>query len=185
MACLTLENGSVLTDENEINAFLAKLGVTLKKWDLNFSKTQDLLTKPSLSDEQKSTLLVSYDHYFEELKMNLGYQDRDLIVLNPQTPNLEDLTNKFIKPHTHDDDEVRFIVDGEGIFGFESDDGKVQAELLMEAGEFINVPKMTKHWFYLTSKKRIKAVRYFSNREGWTPRYLDLKVRLESQAALS
>ena len=70
------------------------------------------------------------------------------------------------------------IVDGEGVFGFTFPDGS-QAELLMERGEYINVPKDTEHWFHLTRAMRIKAVRYFSGTDGWVPVYTGADVRVE------
>ena len=44
-------------------------------------------------------------------------------------------------------------------------------------GEYINVPKDTEHWFVLTAEKRIKALRYFTTTEGWTPVYTDRPIR--------
>lgn len=93
-----------------------------------------------------------------------------MIVLHDELDGLEILAKKFDQCHTHDDDEVRYIVDGEGVFGFILPDNS-QVELLVEAGEYINVPKNTEHWFYLTKAKRIKAVRYFTDTSGWIPVY--------------
>jgi len=36
--------------------------------------------------------------------------------VNPATPNLEAMLARFDKEHTHDEDEVRFILSGRGIF---------------------------------------------------------------------
>ena len=47
----------------------------------------------------------------------------DLIVLHDAIPNLDQALAKFKPAHTHDDDEVRYIVDGEGVFGFTMPDG--------------------------------------------------------------
>jgi 1,2-dihydroxy-3-keto-5-methylthiopentene dioxygenase len=91
-------------------------------------------------------------------------------VLYPDLPQLPELCAKFDKCHTHDDVEVRYIVDGEGSFGFVRPDGS-QVELTMSAGEYINVPANSEHWFRLTSTRRIKAVRYFSGTDGWVPKY--------------
>jgi 1,2-dihydroxy-3-keto-5-methylthiopentene dioxygenase len=84
---------------------------------------------------------------------------------------------KFDKVHTHSDDEVRYIIDGEGIFGFVLPDGR-QVELTVETGDYINVPADTEHWFHLTEKRRIKAVRYFTSAEGWVANYTGTPVRI-------
>jgi 1,2-dihydroxy-3-keto-5-methylthiopentene dioxygenase len=41
---------------------------------------------------------------------------------------LNTLLSKFNRCHTHADDEVRYIIDGEGVFGFVRPDGS-QVEL--------------------------------------------------------
>jgi 1,2-dihydroxy-3-keto-5-methylthiopentene dioxygenase len=92
---------------------------------------------------------------------------------------LEGMLEKFSRPHIHTDDEVRYIVDGEGVFGFVCPDG-TQMELTIQPEEYINVPAGTEHWFYLTSQRRIKAVRYFVDTSGWTPEYTNTKIRMQA-----
>jgi 1,2-dihydroxy-3-keto-5-methylthiopentene dioxygenase len=175
MAILKLENGNTYQDNTAIAQELAVLGIELKHWPIG-EELQVLLAKPSLTDGEKETVLQGLDGYFQELKNTAGYQTRDLIVLNPDIPNLDDLLAKFSRCHTHADDEVRYIIAGEGVFGFVRPDGS-QVELTIEPEEYINVPAGTEHWFYLTSKKLIKAVRYFTTTEGWTPEYTDTEIR--------
>jgi 1,2-dihydroxy-3-keto-5-methylthiopentene dioxygenase len=175
MAILQLENGQTLTALDEIQTQLAVLDVRLNRWPTG---ELPLLQQPSLDDIQKETVLRALDHYFESLQASDGYQSRDLIVLYPDTPNLDALLAKFSRPHTHADGEVRYIVDGEGIFGFVCPDG-TQMELTIQAEEYINVPAGTEHWFYLTPQRRIKAVRYFCDMEGWVPEYTETAIRIE------
>jgi 1,2-dihydroxy-3-keto-5-methylthiopentene dioxygenase len=56
-----------------------------------------------------------------------------------------------------------------------------QVELTVKAEEYVNVPAYTEHWFYLTETRRIKAIRYFSATEGWTPEYTDTEIRIFSR----
>lgn len=178
MAILQLENGQTLTDLERIGGHLAALNIQLKRWPVG-ANALTLLAQPSLQDDEKEQVLRSLDHYFDSLE---GYQSRDLIVLNPDTPNLKGLLEKFSRPHTHADDEVRYIVDGEGVFGFVCPDGS-QMELTIQPEEYINVPAGTEHWFYLTSLSRIKAVRYFVDTLGWTPDYTKTAIRMRAVAA--
>jgi 1,2-dihydroxy-3-keto-5-methylthiopentene dioxygenase len=77
---------------------------------------------------------------------------------------------KFDKIHLHTDDEVRYILAGKGYFGFiEPDENQFLLEVA--AGDYINVPANTEHWFEMKDSKRIKAVRYFIDTKGWTPVY--------------
>jgi 1,2-dihydroxy-3-keto-5-methylthiopentene dioxygenase len=78
---------------------------------------------------------------------------------------------------------VRYIVAGEGTFGFVRPDGN-QLELTVQAEEYINVPENTEHWFYLTPSKRIKAVRYFTTTEGWVPEYTSTEIKLRPAAVV-
>lgn len=177
MARLKLQDGTVLSELDPIQGALAPISVSVRRWPTAASAA-DLLAQPTLSDEAKERVLVAHDHYFAELRDQAGYQSRDLIVLHPGVPNLDAMLAKFTPAHTHDDDEVRYIVDGEGVFGFTLPDGS-QAELLVQAGEYINVPANAEHWFHLTDRKRIKAVRYFSGTDGWVPRYTGTEIRVE------
>ncbi len=177
MAILKFENGQLATDPDAIAAALDPLGVKLLKWPVgNDPQLQALLAKEALDDTEKEQVLDGLDHYFEDLKTSAGYQSRDLIVLHPQVPNLDALLAKFKRCHTHADDEVRYIVSGEGVFGFVRPD-RSQAELTIEAEEYINVPAGTEHWFHLSDRQRVKAVRYFTTTEGWTPDYTRTKIR--------
>ena len=90
--------------------------------------------------------------------------------IGPDTPGLEAMLNKFNSEHWHDEDEVRFIVDGRGLFHIHPADRPVFA-IEVEAGDLIRVPKGTHHWFDLCVDRRIRAIRLFQDPSGWTPHY--------------
>lgn len=177
MAILKLEDGTTYTQMADIARELSPLNVQLNTWSIgNNPEIKNLLAKDALSEQEKEQVLQALDGYFEQLKASSGYQSRDLIVLHPKVPNLNTLLSKFERCHYHTDAEVRYIVAGEGIFGFVRPDGS-QVELTVQPEEFINVPENTEHWFYLTSSQRIKAVRYFTTMEGWVPEYTNQEIR--------
>lgn len=181
MAILQLEDGRTYTQLEDISKQLAALNVSLNRWTVGDNPAlKALLDKPALDETEKEQVLQGLDHYFEQLKQTAGYQSRDLIALHPDIPNLDSLLAKFQSCHTHADDEVRYIIEGEGVFGFVCPDGS-QMELTIQAEEYINVPARTEHWFHLTDTKRIKAVRYFTTTEGWVPEYTETKIRLTPQ----
>ncbi|HEY9653207.1 MAG TPA: acireductone dioxygenase [Coleofasciculaceae cyanobacterium] len=184
MAIIRLEDGTTYAELGDIERELASLNIQLNRWPVGDSaEIRSLLAKDALSDEEKEQVLQSLDNYFEELKTTSGYQDRDLIVLHPDVPNLDALLSKFYRCHYHTDDEVRYIIAGEGVFGFVRPDG-TQVELTVQPEEFINVPANTEHWFYLTPSKRVKAVRYFTTTEGWTPEYTDTDINFRTAAVV-
>lgn len=173
MAILRLEDGTTYTELTAIARELA-LNVQLNYWQVGDPQLRRLLAQEILSEEEKEQVLVALNGYFEELQRTADYKSRDLIVLHPGIPNLDAMLVKFDQIHTHGDDEVRYILDGEGIFGFVRLDGS-QVELTVQPEEYINVPAGTEHWFYLTAARRIKAVRYFIGTDGWTPEYTGQK----------
>jgi 1,2-dihydroxy-3-keto-5-methylthiopentene dioxygenase len=184
MANLRLENDTTLTDLDAIAAELAPLNIQLSHWPVgDDALLQALLQKAALDDSEKEQVLQRIDRYFQQLKAAAGYTCRDLVVLHPNVPNLDTMLAKFNKVHTHADDEVRYIVEGEGIFGFVQPDG-TQVELTVQPEEYINVPAGTEHWFYLTETKRIKAVRYFIGTEGWVPEYTGTPIKLSQPAVV-
>ncbi len=170
MAAIFFKNSNPITDVEAVRNFLTSKGLEYRYWETP-SLVAALLQKESLTDEEKEELLRSLDHRFQELKDEYGYSTRDLIVLHPQVPGLSEMLAKFDKMHYHTDDEVRYIVDGSGIFGF-SVSGE-EFTVHVEKNDFISVPKHTHHWFKLDERMRIKAVRYFIDTSGWVPHYVE------------
>jgi len=180
MAILHLEDGTIYSDLKDISRELAPLNVELKKWSVGEdSQLRSLLAKEALNEEEKEQVLQGLDTYFQQLQQTQGYQSRDLIVLHSQIPQLDTLLSKFDRCHAHADAEIRYIVDGEGVFGFVRPNGS-QVELTIQPEEYINVPAGTEHWFRLTNSKRIKAIRYFTTTEGWTPEYTNTEIRFQT-----
>lgn len=99
-----------------------------------------------------------------------GYVDRDFVELRPDTPNLEAVCAKLDREHHHSEDEVRFVVAGEGIF-----DGRDElhewVRIEVTEGDTIVIPARTHHRFFLTDAKRIRCMRLFADHDGWAPLY--------------
>ncbi len=171
MAKIIFSSGKETTELSQVQSRLARLGITLRSWPAPASsRAQELLTQKSLNDTEKEELLSQVQNRFDELKREKGYQTCDMVVIHEDIPGLPDMLAKFDKIHYHTDDEVRYILAGCGYFGFVEADG-TQFLLEVAAGDYINVPADTEHWFEMKDSKRIKAVRYFIDTSGWTPVY--------------
>src|SRR5207237_4090595 len=86
---------------------------------------------------------------------------------------------KFSREHWHDEDEVRFIIHGRGLFHIHPRPGSPRgsvAAIEVEAGDLIRVPGGTWHWFNLCADREIRAIRLFKDPAGWAPRYTDSGV---------
>lgn len=150
---------------------LAALGITLARWEPPAAgETGALLARKDLSAEERERVLEGVDDRFEALKREHGYTRRDLVVIHEDTPGLDEMLRKFDRIHYHEDDEVRYVLDGRGYFGFVEPDGG-QFLLEVSAGDYINVPSRAEHWFEMRDSRRIKAVRYFIDTAGWVPVY--------------
>jgi len=114
--------------------------------------------------------LSAYAPEIESLKARGGYVTADVIDVKPDTVGLDAMLAKFSIEHTHDEDEVRFIVEGRGLFHLHPSTSPVVA-LEVEAGDLIRVPRGTLHWFDLCGERRIRAIRLFQDTAGWTPHY--------------
>ena len=162
MATVTLRDAQqTLTDDGEISAFLQPFGI----WYRRFEGVDRLPESPTDPE-----ILAAYDAPIRELMAEGGYVTADVINIKPEVPGLEAMLNKFNKEHWHDDDEVRFIVEGSGLFHVHPQHGPVFA-IEVDAGDLIRVPKGTLHWFDLCGTRRIRAIRLFVDPSGWAPRY--------------
>ena len=112
----------------------------------------------------------AYQPTLDTLKSERGYIEQDVIALSPETENLDALCAKFADEHLHTDDEVRFVLDGDGIFDIR-DDADRWMRVTVEAGDLIVVPKDRYHRFFLTDHKTIRCVRLFQDSSGWVPHY--------------
>ena len=165
-----------ITDNNEVKSFLANHNITYDHWEVPAS-SKDLIGKEALNDQEKEELLQTVNERFTYLQNTQGYKTRDLIVLHSNVPGLKDMLAKFDKVHYHTDEEVRYILDGSGYFGFITKDEKFLVHV--QKSDFISVPRNTTHWFALDDNLRIKAVRYFTDMAGWVPNYVEEKASIE------
>lgn len=113
---------------------------------------------------------AGYQPPIDELKGEAGYVEQDQVALSPETPDLEGICAKFLDEHSHDEDEVRFVLEGEGVFDIRSGDDRWM-RVMVEAGDLIVVPAGRYHRFFLTEKKAIRCVRLFKDASGWVPHY--------------
>ena len=155
-----------IENEEELCAFLKPFGIYHERWPL------EERVDPNASQEE---ILRAYAPEIKRLMDQGGYVTTDVINVNPDTPNLEAMLDKFHKEHTHSEDEVRFVLKGRGLFYIHLQGHSVFA-IQVEVGVLINVPKGTQHWFDLCQDKTIRAIRLFQDKSGWTPNYIDGSV---------
>jgi 1,2-dihydroxy-3-keto-5-methylthiopentene dioxygenase len=93
----------------------------------------------------------------------------DAIRLTPDHPDREALRKKFLAEHTHSEDEVRFFVEGQGLFCLHI--GREVLQVLCQAEDWIRVPAGTRHWFDMGAEPHFTAIRFFDNPQGWVAQF--------------
>ncbi|MBX9796554.1 cupin domain-containing protein [Sphingomonas sp.] len=143
------------SDAGEIAAALADIGVHFERWPLRAAAAGDML--------------AAYAPEIAALKAKGGYQSVDIVAMTPDHPERQALRTKFLDEHTHAEDEVRFFIDGEGLFTLHAG-GRV-FDTLCTAGDLISVPAGMKHWFDMGPAPRFAAIRLFVNPDGWVAQF--------------
>ncbi len=167
MAIVTYrESGQVVDQPADICAALAPLGIWYRRFEGSDQLAEDA------SDQQ---ILDAYAQPIQELMAEGGYVTADVINVKPDTPGLDAMLDRFNKEHFHDEDEVRFIVHGRGLFHIHPPGGEVLS-IEVAKGDMIRVPQGTHHWFDLCTDRTIRAIRLFQDRSGWTPHYTETGV---------
>ncbi|KAI8083209.1 Acireductone dioxygenase ARD family [Gilbertella persicaria] len=106
----------------------------------------------------------------DEIAKERHYKNRDTIVVSPDAmgPIYEDKVKSFFDEHLHEDEEIRYILDGSGYFDVRDQDD-VWVRIFMERGDMIILPAGIYHRFTTDENNYIKAMRLFKEDPVWTP----------------
>ncbi|MDA1342769.1 MAG: cupin [Methyloglobulus sp.] len=154
------KKGKRYTDFVAIERELAGIDVKFERWTANRELTVD---------DDQATIISAYQESIDKLKQLHGFQSVDVINLSPDHPQKAEFRQKFLAEHTHDDFEVRFFIDGCGLFYLHVN-SKVYAALC-EKGDLISVPANTTHWFDMGENPSFKVIRLFTTQEGWVAKF--------------
>jgi 1,2-dihydroxy-3-keto-5-methylthiopentene dioxygenase len=165
MAILSIPEQNIeLRDPLEIKTFFSKRNLFFDQWACEVT-FDDRATQEEI--------LSAYEKDLNPFMEKGGYLTADVISINSLTENYNAIRAKFLAEHTHSEDEIRFFVDGQGLFWFNLENEPV-FNLLCQRGDLISVPAGTKHWFDAgESAPFVKAIRIFIDMSGWVPEYTD------------
>lgn len=144
-----------ITSIDTIIAELKKVGLLMERWSHR--------TLPK--DADANLVLEVYAPEIDRLNKAYGFVTVDAIRLLPDAPDAAEMRRKFLSEHTHDDDEVRFFVEGSGSFYIRKDE--LVYQIVCTQGDLISVPRGTKHWFDTGDKPYFAVIRFFTNPKGW------------------
>lgn len=160
------DENRTIEDSKAIAAYLAECGIDYEQW---------LPAHPIVDNASAKEILQAYSGEINKLKARGGYVTADVIDVAPDTPGLDAMLAKFNREHWHDEDEVRFIISGHGLFHIHPRNGPVIG-IEVGPGDLLRVPRGTWHWFNLCADRRIRAIRLFQDMAGWTPTYTDSEL---------
>jgi len=154
------DQSDVIRDPAAIARSLSAIGVTFERWAAD---------RELSAEADQATILEAYHEPVERLKAAHGFQSADVISVGPDHPEKTELRAKFLNEHTHSDFEVRFFVEGRGLFYLHPDE-RVFA-VLCERGDLISVPNNVRHWFDMGEHPQLKCIRLFTTPEGWVAEF--------------
>lgn len=147
-------------DADAIAGALRGIGVRFERWEA---------AHPLAEDASQQEILDAYRASVDRLTAEYGLRSADVVHVGPDHPDRVALRERFLSEHTHDDFEVRFFVDGRGLFYLHAD-AKVYA-LLCERGDLISIPAGIPHWFDMGERPHLKCIRLFTTPEGWVAKF--------------
>jgi 1,2-dihydroxy-3-keto-5-methylthiopentene dioxygenase len=148
------------SDGGEMARHLKEIGVRFERWQT---------AQPVAAGAAQDVVLTAYRQPVGRLMQECGYQTADVISLTKDNPDKAALRQKFLNEHIHDEDEVRFFVDGRGLFYLHAA-GKVYG-VLCEKGDLISVPAGTTHWFDMGAEPHLACIRLFTDPAGWVAKF--------------
>lgn len=149
-----------VTGVDAIAGELHKIGVRYERW-----QATQLLSNTSSHDE----IIAAYRDPVDRLMKEYNFRSVDVIAMTPDHPDKVALRKKFLDEHIHSDFEVRFFVEGEGLF-FLRANNHVHG-ILCRPGDLLSVPANMPHWFDMGENPQLKCIRLFTTPDGWVANY--------------
>jgi 1,2-dihydroxy-3-keto-5-methylthiopentene dioxygenase len=153
------------TSFDDIRSQLEAVGVRFERWQADRQ-----LDAHSTQDE----IIEAYRDSVNRLMHENGFRTVDVISMTADHPQREAMRDKFLHEHTHEEFEVRFFVEGQGLFYIRTG-GRVFGVLCTQ-GDLISVPAKMTHWFDMGPQPCLKCIRLFTTPEGWVAAYTGDKI---------
>lgn len=130
------------------------------------------LTDASLTEADLSSIGVFYRQLLgpdaltrlDDIAREREYKNRDQIIVSPASMGdiYRDKLKVLFEEHLHEDEEIRFVVDGTGYFDVREDNKEGKwIRIQVEKGDLLVLPAGIYHRFTTDEKDYIKATRLF------------------------
>lgn len=107
----------------------------------------------------------------ETLAKERDYKNRDVVTITPDAFGGQEAYMKklemFYEEHLHEDEEIRYCLEGSGYFDVRHEQNHNWIRCQMEKGDLLIMPAGIYHRFTVTSENYIKALRLFKDEPKW------------------
>ena len=145
------DEGREITNRVEIEATLAKVNVLYRHFP---QATQ-------YTEKDDETLLAEHRPLVEP---HLEIHALDVMRVNVGDPKLQEMRDAFKREHQHSEDEIRFLLHGEGTFWLHAG-GQVYGANI-GPGDLLRLPAGIKHWFTFPDPPLV-TLRFYQTKDGW------------------
>ncbi|KAJ4353851.1 1,2-dihydroxy-3-keto-5-methylthiopentene dioxygenase [Didymosphaeria variabile] len=129
----------------------------------------------AVSAETLQELGIIYKHCptvadVDAIASERSYKNRDEITVSPKTMGdvYEDKVKMFFHEHLHEDEEIRYILNGAGYFDVRNE-GDDWIRIRLEKEDLIIMPAGIYHRFTTDEENFTNAMRLFKEDPKWTP----------------
>jgi len=98
-----------------------------------------------------------------------NYRNRDIVLVTKEGmgDDFEANLKKFYHEHMHEDEEIRFIIEGSGFFDVREQPTDAWVRLHLSAGDMIVLPAGIYHRFSLDMGNKSRTMRLFKDEPKW------------------
>jgi len=113
--------------------------------------------------------IEGYEPKVDEVARTQGYKNRDVIHVTKAGLGeaYEAKIKTFYEEHMHEDEEIRFILEGSGFFDVRETPSDAWIRVAMSAGDLLVLQAGIYHRFTLDETNAIKALRLFKDEPKW------------------
>ncbi|KAI4123250.1 MAG: hypothetical protein LQ347_006232 [Umbilicaria vellea] len=114
---------------------------------------------------------IGTDPAVDALATQRSYKNRDQITVSPAKMGAvyEEKVRSFFEEHCHEDEEIRYILDGRGYFDVRNEGDDRWVRIALEKEDLLVLPAGIWHRFTTDEGNYIRAMRLFKEEPKWTP----------------